>query len=85
MKNDISLAAEPGWIMGRIQMRFSGPLDAYHSDILYVNSSTPTWLRTVGFGNISLISANNSRGTSLSQPQKWTLLPFLLVLATMFY
>ncbi|KAJ5323957.1 hypothetical protein N7476_002557 [Penicillium atrosanguineum] len=85
VKNGISPAVDPGSIMGRIQMRFSGILDAYHSDVLDVNSSTPTWLRTVGFGNNSLNIANDSKGTSLSKPHQWILLPFLFVLAFMLY
>lgn len=53
-------------IRGPIQVRFSGVLDAYNSDILDVNSTKPTWLRTVGFGNNSLnIADSSNRGHSL--------------------
>ena len=41
-------------VTGDIQIRFRGVLDTYHSDVLDVNASSPTWLRTVGFGNNSL-------------------------------
>lgn len=51
----------PGTIMrGNIQVRFEGVFDAYHSDILDVNSTAPAWLRTVGFGNNSLNIADSS-------------------------
>ncbi|KAJ5589374.1 hypothetical protein N7537_012052 [Penicillium hordei] len=53
-------------IRGPIQVRFSGVLDAYNSDILDVNSTEPAWLRTVGFGNNSLNIADlSNRGYSL--------------------
>ncbi|GKU08321.1 hypothetical protein FLAG1_08072 [Fusarium langsethiae] len=38
---------------GFLRVRFSGALDAYHSDSLSLNGSTPSWLRTVGFSNNS--------------------------------
>lgn len=47
-------------IVGDMQIRFRGVLDTYHSDILDVNSSTPAWLRTVGFGNNSLNIGNEA-------------------------
>ncbi|KAJ5185838.1 Transcription factor [Penicillium cf. griseofulvum] len=47
-------------IRGNIQVRFEGVFDAYHSDILDVNSTAPAWLRTVGFGNNSLNIADSS-------------------------
>ncbi|KAJ5165798.1 hypothetical protein N7492_006094 [Penicillium capsulatum] len=40
-------------VSGDIHIRFRGVLDPYHSDVLDVNSSSPAWLRTVGFGNDS--------------------------------
>lgn len=38
---------------GFIKVRFSGALDAYHSDTLILDTDEPSWLRTVGFGNDS--------------------------------
>lgn len=43
-----------GGVLGTFQLHFHGVLDTYHSDVLDVNSTSPTWLRTVGFGNNSL-------------------------------
>ncbi|UZP32330.1 hypothetical protein NXS19_000146 [Fusarium pseudograminearum] len=40
-------------VSGLLRVRFSGVLDAYHSDTLSLKDSTPTWLRTVGFSNDS--------------------------------
>ena len=54
----------PG-VQGTIGFTFRGALDAYHSDILNTNSSSPTWLRTVGFGNNSLNIDNSSAATRL--------------------
>lgn len=31
-------------VMGTIRFTFKGALDAYHSDVLNVKTSTPTWL-----------------------------------------
>lgn len=39
---------------GQITISFLGFIDAYHSDTLVNNSASPTWIRTVGFGNNSL-------------------------------
>ena len=38
---------------GSIKIRFQGVIDPYHSDVLVNDSATPTWLRTVGYGNNS--------------------------------
>ncbi|CAG1990827.1 unnamed protein product [Fusarium graminearum] len=40
-------------VSGLLRVRFSGVLDAYHSDTLSLKGSTPEWLRTVGFSNDS--------------------------------
>lgn len=57
---------------GSMKIRFSGHVDAYHSDILDVNSAKPRWLRTVGFNNNSqnidyqsLSSAQRGKGPAL--------------------
>lgn len=44
----------PDEVQGTIKVSFSGVIDSYHSDILVNTSSTPTWQRTVGFGNNSM-------------------------------
>jgi hypothetical protein len=49
-------------IQGTIQFTFNGALDAYHSDELNMNTSSATWLRTVGFGNNSLNIRNSAAG-----------------------
>jgi hypothetical protein len=38
---------------GQFTLRFAGILDPYHSDVLANGTTTPTWLRTVGFNNDS--------------------------------
>ncbi|VTO91956.1 unnamed protein product [Fusarium graminearum] len=40
-------------VSGLLRVRFSGVLDAYHSDTLSLKGSTPEWLRKVGFSNDS--------------------------------
>ena len=47
-------------ILGSIRFTSTGVLDGYHSDVLNMNTSSPTWLRTVGFGNNSLNIANSA-------------------------
>jgi hypothetical protein len=49
-------------VMGIIRFTFKGALNTYHSDVLNMNTSTPTWLRTVGFGNYSLSAGSTSGG-----------------------
>ncbi|KAJ5804892.1 hypothetical protein N7474_010779 [Penicillium riverlandense] len=51
----------PG-VQGTIRFTFKGVLDAYHSDVLNMNASSPTWLRTVGFGNNTLNIGNGAIG-----------------------
>lgn len=51
-------------ILGDVEIQVRGVLDPYHSDILDVNSSTPTWLRTVGFGNNSLNIDNDAKNAA---------------------
>lgn len=47
-------------VQGTIRFTVKGVLDAYHSDVLNMNTSSPTWLRTVGFGNNSHNIGNTS-------------------------
>ncbi|KAM0289605.1 hypothetical protein ACHAO9_005890 [Fusarium lateritium] len=55
----------PG-MTGFIQIRVSGVLDAFHSDLLSLNDTEPVWLRTVGFGNDSSNIGYESRAIKLS-------------------
>lgn len=68
-------------LQGTIQIRFRGVLDTYNSDILDVNSTSPAWLRTVGFGNNSLNIADSSDGGCL-RSVLWSALgvPFLVAI-----
>ncbi|KAH8703523.1 hypothetical protein BGW36DRAFT_423084 [Talaromyces proteolyticus] len=54
-------------IAGEFRLTFSGVIDTYHSDILRNDTSTPGWLRTVGFNNNS---ANFGYTTSESTRSK---------------
>lgn len=54
IKNETQRLDIGGSVMGTFQLHFHGVLDTYHSDVLDVNSTSPTWLRTVGFGNNSM-------------------------------
>ncbi|CAI7583709.1 unnamed protein product [Penicillium glandicola] len=73
-------------IQGAIQIRFRGVLDTYNSDILDVNSTSPAWLRTVGFGNNSLNIADSSNGGCL-RSALWSALgvPFLVAVIVSIY
>ncbi|KAJ5082251.1 hypothetical protein N7532_011294 [Penicillium argentinense] len=50
--------------LGSFELHFSGSLDELHSDVLDMNSSSPTWLRTVGFGNNSLNVDNDAKNAA---------------------
>ncbi|KAJ6045853.1 hypothetical protein N7444_007107 [Penicillium canescens] len=51
-------------VQGTIRFTFKGHLDSYHSDVLNMDTTVPTWLRTVGFGNNSMNVGYTSRGQS---------------------
>jgi hypothetical protein len=56
---------DPGVITGELSVTFSGVIDSYHSDVLRNDTSTPTWLRTVGYQNNSAnIGYTTSESTS---------------------
>ncbi|KAJ5988276.1 hypothetical protein N7481_003486 [Penicillium waksmanii] len=66
-RSDPSKSLGADEVQGKIKVSFFGVIDSYHSDTLVNSSSTPTWLRTVGFGNNSAnIGYNNS---SLGSPR----------------
>ena len=58
-------------VQGKIKVSFYGVIDPYHSDILVQTSTTPTWLRTVGFGNNSMNIGYKSGSLSLPRPVRW--------------
>ncbi|KAJ5116976.1 hypothetical protein N7456_001324 [Penicillium angulare] len=77
-------ALGPDEVQGRIKVSFYGVIDPYYSDTLVNTSSTPTWLRTVGFGNNSVNIGYNSGSVALLRPIYWvvtigTLLSLVLV------
>ncbi|KAJ5876505.1 uncharacterized protein N7529_002089 [Penicillium soppii] len=49
-------------VQGTIRFTFKGDLDLYHSDVLNMSTTVPTWLRTVGFGNNSMNVGYTSDG-----------------------
>jgi len=53
---------------GKFLMTFAGVIDSYHSDVLNNDTSTPTWLRSVGYQNNSLNVAYTSASTT-----SWTM------------
>lgn len=54
MTQPVSDAGSLNTFAGQFVMTFSGVIDSYHSDVLRNDTATPTWLRTVGYGNNSL-------------------------------
>lgn len=58
-------------VQGKIKVSFHGVIDPYHSDTMVNTSTTPTWLRTVGFGNNSVNIGYNSGSMSLPRPVHW--------------
>lgn len=50
----VTSSLQPLGLQGKIKISYFGVIDLYHSDILVNTSATPTWLRTVGFGNNSM-------------------------------
>lgn len=60
-------------IQGTIGFTFKGVLDAYHSDVLNTNTSSPIWLRTVGFGNNTLNIGNSNSAAGQLGPSQWAM------------
>lgn len=58
-------------VQGKIKISFVGVIDPYHSDTLVNTSTTPTWLRTVGFGNNSMNIGYNSGAPGWSHLSNW--------------
>ncbi|KAF4452588.1 hypothetical protein F53441_4607 [Fusarium austroafricanum] len=78
------MLGEPN-VKGYIQVRFSGALDAYHSDSLSLDGKTPSWLRTVGFkndsSNIGYNDVDESAAGKLRSGHGAALIAILLVTA----
>ncbi|KAF4998980.1 hypothetical protein FGRMN_2779 [Fusarium graminum] len=66
---------------GFIQIRVAGLLDTYHSDLLSLNGTEPTWLRTVGFGNDSSNVGYESKAIIQSSQLTITLLAITICIA----
>ncbi|KAJ5145815.1 uncharacterized protein N7515_000379 [Penicillium bovifimosum] len=58
-------------VQGKIKVSFFGVIDSYHSDTLVNSSSTPTWLRTVGFGNNSANIGYGNGSLGSPRPLHW--------------
>ncbi|KAJ5625067.1 hypothetical protein N7510_001376 [Penicillium lagena] len=61
----------PDEVQGKIKVSFFGVIDPYHSDTLVNTSTTPTWLRTVGFGNNSMNIGYDSGAPGWPRPLYW--------------
>lgn len=59
-------------VYGYIYFTFEGVLDSYHSDILDMDTTSLTWLRTVGFGNDTLNIGTSASGRF--SPNLWCLI-----------
>ncbi|CAI7623301.1 unnamed protein product [Penicillium pancosmium] len=86
-KNPWEQGWEDGDVQGRFKVSFSGVIDPYHSDILVNTSSTPSWLRTVGFGNNSMNIGYGSEGLLSFYPSLWgaTLICFIVSLGLSYF
>lgn len=61
----------PDEVQGKIKISFFGVVDPYHSDTLINTSTTPTWLRTVGFENNSMNIGYGSGALGWPRPSQW--------------
>ncbi|KAJ5201683.1 uncharacterized protein N7498_006346 [Penicillium cinerascens] len=61
----------PDEVQGTIKISFFGVIDPYHSDTLVNTSTTPTWLRTVGFGNNSMNIGYDSGALGWPRASHW--------------
>ncbi|KAJ5407708.1 hypothetical protein N7509_001591 [Penicillium cosmopolitanum] len=86
-KNPREQTREDYDVQGRFKVSFSGVIDPYHSDILVNTSSTPSWLRTVGFGNNSMNIGYGSEGLLSFYPSLWgaTLICFIVSLGLSYF
>ncbi|KAJ5698114.1 hypothetical protein N7462_000119 [Penicillium macrosclerotiorum] len=78
----LASAKGPDVTMGKISIKFEGVIDSYHSDVLVNNSATPTWLKSVGFGNNSMNIGNGST-LSAGPRQSWVVAVFVVLFASM--
>jgi hypothetical protein len=73
------------FVPGRAKLSFSGVTDTYHSDVLVNDSATPSWERSIGFGNDSANVGYNGTDTSVSSSlqssETFSILGFALLLS----
>lgn len=79
-------AGEP-ILVGQFRLTFLGTIDTYHSDVLENSTSTPAWLRTVGFQNNSLNVGytSGSTGNQLMGSLSLATLAFILLEVALFF
>ncbi|KAJ5124488.1 uncharacterized protein N7515_008313 [Penicillium bovifimosum] len=70
-RSDPTRPLGPDEVQGKIKVSFFGVIDSYHSDTLVNSSSTPTWLRTVGFGNNSANIGYDNGSLGSPRPLHW--------------
>ncbi|KAJ5652888.1 hypothetical protein N7507_010314 [Penicillium longicatenatum] len=73
------------FVPGKAKLSFSGVIDTYHSDVLVNDSATPSWERSIGFGNDSANVGYNGTDTSVSNSLQssgtFSILGFALLLS----
>lgn len=70
-RSDPSKPLGPDEVQGKIKVSFFGVIDSYHSDTLVNSSSTPAWLRTVGFGYNSANIGYDNGSLGSPRPSHW--------------
>lgn len=67
-------------VWGEFSLTLSGVIDKYHSDVLRNDTTTPTWLPTVGYNNNSanIGYTTQSTGSRIAEPLLLTTVVFAL-------
>lgn len=67
-------------VWGEFSLTLSGVIDKYHSDVLRNDTTTPTWLPTVGYNNNSanIGYTTQSTGSRIAEPLFLTTVVFTL-------
>lgn len=77
------------FVPGKAKLSFSGVIDTYHSDVLVNESATPSWERSIGFGNdssnIGYNGTNASASSSFQSSGTLSVLGLALMLSIMSY
>ncbi|KAJ5910626.1 hypothetical protein N7504_005269 [Penicillium tannophilum] len=77
------------FVPGKVKLSFSGVIDTYHSDVLVNESATPSWERSIGFGNdsskIGYNGTNKSASSSFQSSGTFWVLGLALMLSIMSY